>query len=837
MSSVTTTHASPQDLETPTAGQKYADEYWSDAGDDEENGSPKRKRQRTDAARPMSVSCELCKQRKVGRSMLNWLLLTPACREDRVANLQVHNSFGPSRAPLVVKCDRGHPSCGWCVRNGQPCEYKERKKPGLRAGYGRELEARLDTLEGVIQAQNAVIQQMANSLPGLQGIASHLQSSPSQTQAETALFLQRPSSSYIPHQGQTQNFSSQYASPSGISPYTPHPHAQSKLGIVNPNSSEASYTAPNTQVESASMNVQPISQHVLHQPGSMASVSQDQDFPPYDLLYALTDLFFKHINTWCPILHRRTTLDSLFGPSTLDEADRILLHSIVATTMRFSTDARLTEQARERYHAISKQRVLLYGMENSSVKALQALVILALDIVGSSNGPPGWNLLALITRSVVQLGLAVEATSVSVAPLYPSIYTLRAMVLPEPNNFIEDESRRRLFWMIYILDRYATIATAFEFALDEKEVDRKLPCRDELFARNQHVETKWFHTSGRSDFSPAQPQNLGAFAYYIEIIGIMSQIHRFLKKPVDIGALSDVEKWQAEYRLLDNKLKSWKFSLPSEYSNMARLCSSSNNAESKIVNCIWIMLHATYHTTVIRLHSSAAYPTNRSPIFTPSFSASQRCHSAVEDICTLCTYARNNNMLTKLGPPFAFSLWVAARLLLVHGSTIDHQVSPAIYPLVETLRELGVYWHVAGRYATLLQRVCDEFQESEQAPAGANGVRETPSTVRILADMRRCAYDLDFLISRQPRQHFGAKANTVTPARTPAPNELEYLDVFDFFNMPRLPLSSGETGVGSLNGDGTQGYQAPDNSASNEFNITNFMYDANSDWFMKSSAP
>lgn len=94
--------------------------------------------------------------------------------------------------------------------------------------------------------------------------------------------------------------------------------------------------------------------------------------------------------------------------------------------------------------------------------------------MGTSNGPPGWNLLALITRSVVQLGLAVETTSSSVTPAYPSIYTLRAMVLPEPKSFIEDESRRRLFWMIYLLDRYATVSTAFEFALDEKEIDRKL---------------------------------------------------------------------------------------------------------------------------------------------------------------------------------------------------------------------------------------------------------------------------------------------------------------------------------------------------------------------------
>ena len=355
------------------------------------------------------------------------------------------------------------------------------------------------------------------------------------------------------------------------------------------------FNATNPPLASPVMNLNSSTQPNFASPeGSMSAVSQDQDFPPYDLLYALTDLFFKHINTWCPILHRRTTLDALFGPTTLEEADRILLHAIVATSLRYTTDPRLSEQSRERYHSISKQKVLLYGLENSSVKALQALVILALDIVGNSNGPPGWNLLALITRGVVQLGLAVEATSASVAPLYPSIYTLRAMVLPEPKSFIEDESRRRLFWMVYLLDRYATISTAFEFALDDKEIDRKLPCRDDLFARNQPVDTRWFQTEERTDYSMDKPDNLGSFSHYIEVIGILSQIHRFLKKPVDIGALSDVEQWQQEYRQLDGRLKAWKFSLSSEYGNMSRLFNPTGG--NKIVNCIWIMLHTTYHT-------------------------------------------------------------------------------------------------------------------------------------------------------------------------------------------------------------------------------------------------
>lgn len=160
----------------------------------------------------------------------------------------------------------------------------------------------------------------------------------------------------------------------------------------------------------------------------------DSDLPPYDLLYALVELFFKHVNTWAPVLERKATIDTLFGSSSLQEPDRILLHAIVATTLRFSQDPRLSPERRKRYHDLSKQRVQLYGLENSNVRALQALVILALDITGTSNGPPGWNLLALIARSVVQLGLAVEKSSSLAAPKYPSIATLRAFVLPEPKS-------------------------------------------------------------------------------------------------------------------------------------------------------------------------------------------------------------------------------------------------------------------------------------------------------------------------------------------------------------------------------------------------------------------
>jgi hypothetical protein len=170
------------------------------------------------------------------------------------------------------------------------------------------------------------------------------------------------------------------------------------------------------------------------------------------------------------------------------------------------------------------------------------------------------------------------------------------MILPEPRDFIEEETRRRLFWVIYLLDRYATIATAFEFALDEKEIDRRLPCREDLMNNNQHVQTRWFKGASRVEISEDKPENLGSYSYYIEVVGILSKIHQFLKEPVDISALADVEGWQKRYRDLDSALQSWKYRLPHEYGDMSRIY--DRGPKHKVVNCSWVMLHATYHTYV-----------------------------------------------------------------------------------------------------------------------------------------------------------------------------------------------------------------------------------------------
>jgi hypothetical protein len=322
------------------------------------------------------------------------------------------------------------------------------------------------------------------------------------------------------------------------------------------------------------------------------SRSFDPDLPTDDIVCTMIDLFFRHIYPTCPILHRQTLLDSFFQrrPSEVDESDVILMHAIVAAALRFSADKRMDEAWKEHFRRVAKRKVIFYALEYPSVQSLRAIVIIVLDVVGSTNGPSGWGLLALTTRIALHLGLAVEPAREP----HPQISTMAVGTLPEPKDWIEEEGRRRLFWMIYLLDVVTTLGTSLDLTLDEAEIERQLPCRDNLWDRNQHMVTRWFRTPKRQDQTANNVESLSAFSYQIEVVGILGRIHRFLRETIDINVLSDVEAWQLKYRTLDKALTSWKYSLPMSYGNLTRALNIGGSA----VDPSWVMLHATYNTFV-----------------------------------------------------------------------------------------------------------------------------------------------------------------------------------------------------------------------------------------------
>ncbi|THC92651.1 hypothetical protein EYZ11_007881 [Aspergillus tanneri] len=558
-----------------------------------------------------------------------------------------------------------------------------RQKSGVSAGYIRELENKVNRIEAMLLGLSSQVENHISTSPPGSGWPNILEPIDSQQR--------------LPHSPGRRAVAPRYKQ------RTP-PYHTPELNISTP---------------------------VIEAPEAVSN-TDESDLPPVELLYTLVDLYFKHINTWCPILDRRTTFEQFFGFSGLHGVGSIVLYAIVAIALRFSQDPSLTPDIRRRYRSVAKTKVLLHAVENPSIESLQALVILAWDFLGSSDGLQNGNIIALVTRTTLQLNLQVESTYVLSSPTLAltSPSRFRDSILPKPGSWIEEEGRRRLFWMAYILERYAGIATGSDFVLREPIIERFLPCRYDLFSENRPVETRWSGRARRAaDMTIDHPENLGSFSYHCEVVRTLSRVQDFLQTPVDIYSLAEVEQWERTYEELDNELNTWLKSVPDEYSNVSQFCHS--DPTSKISN--WIILHAAFVISV--------------DVF-------------------------DTGMLNLLGPQFAFSLYVAARLLLVHTGSKGEDLDSSYQFFVFILEQMAQQWSLAGHYVTILSAVSHRTQTR-----WSSGSCVVPKG---LARMRRIAYEIYLSTTR-------LTSSSILPIKSLSVEDLECLELFDFFNYPRLP--------------------------------------------------
>ncbi|KAL7930316.1 hypothetical protein V8C35DRAFT_165753, partial [Trichoderma chlorosporum] len=389
--------------------------------------------------------------------------------------------------------------------------------------------------------------------------------------------------------------------------------------------------------------------------------------------------------------------------------------------------------------------------------------LLSLDVLGASNELQGQGFLSLLVQNITHLDLCKEKNVYLRSPILQKSPLPHRVVLPEPESWIEDEGRRRLCWMVYVLDRYATLATPYHFMLAEEDMKRFLPCRYDLWSSDIPVETRWpkgLDTTGLRHTINA-PENLGSFSYHCEVLGILSRVHNFLAQPLDIYSIQGVRSWQSTFVVLEGELSTWLRDLPAEYSQISLLCHSDPGA--RIIN--WIMLHAAFVVSTIRLNSAAAYPVLQNAVFVPSYSAMQTCLSAVESLRNIVQDVIETSGLSLLGPHFAFSLWTSARLLLVHAATMGCEIDPKIDFFVGTLAEMGRYWEVAANYSAILSRVTEEGRQGDKT----------------FTEMRQHARELSMLSGSMR-----SSALEPTSTRISSVNELDYLEIFDFFNYPRV---------------------------------------------------
>jgi hypothetical protein len=165
------------------------------------------------------------------------------------------------------------------------------------------------------------------------------------------------------------------------------------------------------------------------------------------------------------------------------------------------------------------------------------------------------------------------------------------------------------------------------------------------------------------------------------------------------------------------------------------------------------------------MYTVAAFPSTKSPHLTASTFARHRCREASSSLARLAGTLQSDQ-LERLGPLFAFTLWVASRSLVIMRSTgletaVGH-IGNDLDTFMNALEQLSLRWPCARRYHDLVKMMSDA--EGSVDDIGSSASPE----VNDFIDTRKTTYGLEMRLSMLKQRQILEAAN----------------QPFDFLDMP-----------------------------------------------------
>ncbi|KAB5576333.1 hypothetical protein GE09DRAFT_620751 [Coniochaeta sp. 2T2.1] len=571
------------------------------------------------------------------------------------------------------KCSRERPSCSQCIRLRAECIYVTKQKPGLKAGAIDNLSSRLRVLEELFLDNGG---NRKPQLAFLDGDADHA------------------------NNGQ-------------LGPLGPASDATQR------NNGESTPAAEDTSPEDAtSNNGSPRKRRRIEEASHWADDADGPWMPPLPslpVLEAIVEAHFRTLHHWMPILH-----ETRFRAKLRDSRERtriaVVFHALVSTSIKYIdlVSFEMTLEDVQRQIRISRRAVMLNAMDSLSIENTQALAFLAFDFMFSGQIARAWPIIGSLTRTVNYLQLTVEPDDGS-----KKQQLLRSLtILDRPEDWTESEGRRRLFWVIFLLDRICSFTSGWHTSLTSNDMHRRLPCNGGLWAREEPVSTPFFgiwdksaakignsianvpnmYPSPRATEQPNTPASsesdtskLGAVAHCIEATENLSQVTAFfLQQNVDFEDRREVKDWLTRFKELDLRLVHWKMFLPQQWqdSNVSR------DASIVKMDPNLTLAHISHNTSMILLHQHIAYPPPswKDVVKLPSSCSIETCQLAASETASIVEkYLHYSGGI--VNTQFAFCAFVAARVLLVQWRSSDaNSVAPAFFSLLRSLEEMSERW-------------------------------------------------------------------------------------------------------------------------------------------------
>lgn len=171
--------------------------------------------------------------------------------------------------------------------------------------------------------------------------------------------------------------------------------------------------------------------------------------------------------------------------------------------------------------------------------------------------------------TVEQLQLGVEEDILRRAQESGETLIRRMVFLSPSRSWSEAEERRRVFWTVFLMDRFCSVSTGWKITLTSGDVKRRLPCEGAIWEKEKEVRTPYFGISNSEDTNSSSSlqassrasmdfdneHSIGGFAYNIEATESLALVTNFfLHHAFNVEDADKVRMWLMKFKELDLRL-------------------------------------------------------------------------------------------------------------------------------------------------------------------------------------------------------------------------------------------------------------------------------------------
>ncbi|CAH0057292.1 unnamed protein product [Clonostachys solani] len=677
-----------------------------------------------------------------------------------------------------LKCSRQRPLCSNCEKYNTICLYESRRnKPGLKTGAVDALSQRLQVR--TLHANVYILEVIENLLFNRQHNDDDDERPP---ELPSAAGLGQPL-------GGTNNNNITATPVLGI--------LTSLASEIQKLNSNIVWSRSDLQTDSHLANAEPQRRKrrrfdIREEHLQACDVDEEttDSLPSNTLLDAVMDFYFLRIQPWIPLIHAPKFLRAVQSHDGR-QRNAVVLHAMIVAALRHlpQDTHRLSSEAVKATIRRSRDYVLRAAMSGLSVENLQAFAIVAFIHIGSGESARAWPIIGSMTRSVQYLQLSVESEDTK----QRNSFLTSLPTLPDPENWVEEEERRRVFWNIFILDRFCSVTTGWNNSLTATDVSRRLPVCGGKWYNETPCLAPYFGIWSRSAASlgnsitflpthyaspskasntdsgavespvpirqrakpdlPLDISNIGAFAYYIESIESLSRVNTyFLQQEVDFGDKQEVLSWLTRFKELDLRLVHWKMFLPNQWKDSG----ASRESMPGIMDPNMTAANATHNVSMILLHQKIAYPgPELAGIKLPSSCSAETCLSAAVETANICNqFLEQTTKEVLVTPQLGFCAFISARVLLVHWRYTRGELPREFWSLVLNLEEMSRRWSGENDPRTLFLQFALRLRDLHE-----KCIRNPHFKIDLLGDSEEAVW-VDELLRATPRLAVGTEGGS-----------------------------------------------------------------------------